>query len=67
MAQHPRVARVGLEQRREHPDRRRLPGTVRPENAVHGASANREVDAIDGDGVTERLDEAARLDCEVGL
>ena len=55
-------ARVRAQQRREHPDRRRLAGPVRPEHAVHRAGADGQVDAIDGARLTERLHEAGGLD-----
>ena len=65
--EHPRGARVGAQQRREHADRRRLAGAVRAEHAVDGAAAHREVHAVDGAGVAEGLDEAGGLDRERGV
>ena len=43
-----RLARRRREQRREHPQRRRLAGAVRPEEAEDLARADLEVDAADG-------------------
>jgi hypothetical protein len=66
-AEYARRAGVRLEQRREDPDRGRLPGAVRPEDAVDGAGADGEVDAVDGAHVAERLHEAGGLDREWGV
>src|SRR4051812_41719559 len=56
------VARVDREQRREHPQHRRLAGTVRTEDAEDLALAHLEVDAVDGPQVAEGLHQAACLD-----
>ena len=64
VAQHPRAAGVRPQQRGEHADRRRLAGTVGPEHAVDRAARDREVDAVDGSGLPEALDEPGGLDGE---
>jgi hypothetical protein len=66
VAEHPCGALVGLEQRREHPDRGRLTGAVRPEEPVDGPGAHGEVDAVDGSRRAERLHQAGRFDGEGG-
>ena len=57
-----RVARVDRQQRREHPQHRRLAGAVRAEDAEDLALAHLEVDAVDGAQVAEGLHQAACLD-----
>ena len=60
------LARVGLEQRGEHADRGGLAGAVGAEHAVDRAATNGEIDAVDGLGVAEGLDEAGDFDGEWG-
>ena len=67
VSEHARAARVGADERREHPDRRRLAGAVGSEHAVDGPAAHAQVDAVDGAGVAEGLREARGLDRERGL
>ena len=50
---------------RDHVEERRLPGTVRADEAHDGASLDREVDVVDGDEASELL--AQRLDLEQEL
>jgi len=64
--EHPRAARVGTQERGEHPDRRRLAGAVGPEHAVHGAALDGQVDAVDGARRAKALDEPGRFDGEGG-
>ena len=59
--EHPRRAGVGAQQRRQHPDRRRLPGPIGPEDPVDRPAADRQVDAVDGADVAEVLDQTARF------
>ena len=58
----PGRAGVGLEQRRQDADRGGLAGAVGPEDAEHGAGAGRQVDAVEGLGRAESLDEALGFD-----
>jgi hypothetical protein len=53
VAEHACGPGVRAQQRGEHADRRRLAGSVRSEDAVHGPGAYGEIDAGDGLGVTE--------------
>ena len=53
------LARVGPQQTEQHPDRRRLAGAVRPEEAVHLARLDHEVEPVERPAGTERLDEPA--------
>jgi hypothetical protein len=53
---------VWTEQRGEHPDGGGLAGPIWPKDAVHRTGGYRQVDAIDGQGLAERLDQARRLD-----
>ena len=62
VAEHPGGSAVGVQQRGEHADRRRLAGAVRAEHAVDGAPPDGEVDAVDGAQLAEHLDEALGLD-----
>ena len=66
VAEHVAPSRVGPQQRREDLDRRRLAGAVGPEHAVDGAQRDLQVDAVDGAGRAERLDQALGLDGEGG-
>ena len=52
---------VGPEQRGEDAHRGGLAGPVRAEQTEHGAAGDREVDAAQGLGVAEALDEALRF------
>ena len=52
--EHARRAGVRAQQRREHPDRRRLAGAVRAEHAVDRAAAHGQVDAVDRPGRRRR-------------
>ena len=61
-AEHGRLAGVGPEDRRQHPDGRGLAGAVRPEQAEHGRGGHLEVDAVEGDDVSEALLQA--FDCD---
>jgi hypothetical protein len=54
-AQHSRRAGVGAENRRQHSDGSGLAGPVRPEQAEHGRGWHLEVDAVEGDDVSEAL------------
>ena len=56
-ARHGRPAGGGLEQGGEDADGGGLAGAVGPEQAVHGAVGDGEVDAVDGLDVAEVLDE----------
>ena len=62
--EHARAAAVGDQQRGEHLDRGGLAGAVGAEHAVDGAAGHGEVDAVDGAGRSEGLDEAGGLDGE---
>jgi hypothetical protein len=62
--EHAGAAAVGLEQRREHLDRRRLPRPVRPEHAVHAALRHGQVDTVHRPRGFERLDESFGFDRE---
>ena len=53
---------VGRQQRRQDPDRRRLPGPVRAEQPEHGPGLDPEVDPGQRDDVAERLPQALDLD-----
>ena len=64
--EHARVAGVRAQERREHADRRRLAGAVGSEHPIDGAARDREVDAVDGAGLPEALDEPGGLDREQG-
>ena len=57
-AEHGRGAAVGAQQAEQDADGRRLPRAVRAEEAVHLALADGEVEAVEGDGVAERLVQA---------
>ncbi len=54
-AQHGRLAGVGPDDRRQRSDGRGLAGAVRPEQAEHGRGRDLEVDAVEGDDVSEAL------------
>ena len=64
---HPRLACVGRDQRGEDVDRRRLAGTVGPEQGEHRSGGDVEVDPVEGDLLAVGLLEAAGLDGERGL
>jgi hypothetical protein len=55
-------AGVGLEQRREHADRRRLAGAVGAQQSEHAARWRREVDPVQGPDVAEGLHQAGHVD-----
>ena len=55
-------ARVGAEQAEQHPDGRRLAGAVGPEEAVHLARLDLEVEAVERTDVAERLLQRRDLD-----
>jgi hypothetical protein len=55
-AKHRGLAGVDREQRREHPQRRRLPRPVRAENPKDLALTDVEVDSVDGTELAECLD-----------
>ena len=56
------VAGVGPQECREHRDRRGLARAVRAEHPVDRSGRDPQVDAVDGTGATEGLDEAVGLD-----
>ena len=56
------LARVRREERREDVDRRRLAGTVRPQQGEDRARSDVEVDPVEDDAVAERLAQAADPD-----
>ncbi len=58
----PGFAGVGLQQRREHPDRGRLARAVGPEHAIDRALGDRQIDAVDRARLAEALREAGGLD-----
>ena len=62
VAEHRGPAARRLEQRGEHADRGGLAGAVGAEQAVDGAAADRQVNAVQGPRGAEGLDQAARLD-----
>ena len=53
MSEHGRAARRRGEEGREHLDRRRFPGSIRPEKSEHLRAGNVERDPIDRDLVAE--------------
>ena len=55
------LALVGLVRTGEDLDQRRLAGAVLAEQAVHLAGTDLEVDAVEGPGAGELLDDAAHL------
>ena len=55
-------ARVGAEQPEQHADRRGLARAVRPEEAVHLAGLDDEVEPVERPGRAERLDEPGEGD-----
>ena len=52
-AEHRQAARVRKDDRHHHPDRRRLAGAVRADEAVQRAARDDEIEMIDGSGGTE--------------
>ena len=58
VAQHPGLAGVGPEDRRQDPDGGRLAGAVGPEEAEDGAGRHEEVDAVERGNIPEPFDEA---------
>ncbi len=67
-AEQPEAPRGGVHQAEQHPDRRGLAGAVRPEEPVHAARRNREVDVIDGElPAAEPHGEATRGDGQASL
>src|SRR5581483_1107897 len=52
-------AGVGIEDAGDHPDRRRLPRAVAPEETRDRAAVDGEGDAVDGTNFVERLDDVA--------
>ncbi len=62
-AEHARAAGSGAEQRREHAYERGLARAVRPEQALHRAGRDDEVDAIESPGLAERDGDPFDLDC----
>ena len=65
VAEHASLARVGLDDADQHPERGGLAGAVGAEDAVDRALGHREVDPVDRERAVEPLDEAARLDGEI--
>jgi hypothetical protein len=61
-AGHADRARVGLEQRRQHADRRGLAGAVGPQQPEHGAVCGLEVDPVERAHVAEGLHEPGDAD-----
>jgi hypothetical protein len=57
-----RGARVGGREPEQHPERRRLPGAVRPEEPRDGAGPHHQVQAVDGPDVAEPLGQPADRD-----
>ena len=53
-------AAVGAQQPGDHRERGRLAGTVRPDESEERPRRHRQVDAVDGTGVAELLDDAAQ-------
>jgi hypothetical protein len=62
--EHAGRTRVRLDQGGQHPDRRRLPGAVGPEDAVDGTGRHGQVDAGDSGRPPVGLDQPRRLDRE---
>ena len=62
-SEHPRLAAVRFEHRRQDPNSGGLPAAVRPEQAQHSAGLDRKIDSVEGDDFAEPLDEPARGDC----
>jgi hypothetical protein len=52
----------GLEQRGQHPDRRRLPGAIRPEQPVRLSGRYLQVQMVDSDVVAEPVGQARAAD-----
>ena len=66
VARHPGRARSGRQKRRQHVNRRRLAGAVRPEEAVDLSRGDAEIDSVHGPGaVLEFPDELGCLDCVI--
>jgi hypothetical protein len=68
VAEHPHRAGVGTDQAEQRPDRRRLAGSVGPEEPVHLALLDDQVQAVDGHPApaaagTESLVQTGDLDC----
>ena len=61
-AEQPHRAGVRPQQAEQHPDRGRLAGAVGPQEAVHLAGADLEVQPVEGDGAAEGLAEPGDLD-----
>ena len=61
-AQQAHGSAVGFHHAQQDPDRRRLPGAVGPEETVHLALANRQLEAIERPGLTESLCQIVDLD-----
>ena len=67
VTRHARRARGGRQQRGEHQHRRRLPGAVRPQEAVDLAGRDLQVDPVDGPrAVLEFADQTLNLDARGG-
>jgi hypothetical protein len=66
-AEEPRCAGVGAEHSEQDTDRRRLPRSVRAQEAVNFAGAHVEVELVEGAERSERLDESFDLDREFGV
>src|SRR5439155_19012211 len=56
-------ARVGTQQPQEYPDRGGLAGSVGPEEAVHFAGADGQIETVERAGPPERLVQAGHRDC----
>ncbi len=61
-AQQVDLAGVGTEQAEQDSDGGRLAGAVRPEEAVHLARTDVEIEPVEGDGVPEVLDQTGDRD-----
>src|SRR5690606_19885448 len=66
MAHDPDLALVGAQQARDDAQRRRLACAVRAEQGMQLAGRDREIEAVDGVNVIERLCEAAYFEREHG-
>ena len=62
-AEHGDTAAVRVEESEHQPDRRRLPGPVRPEQGDRGPTRDRQVDAVEGQDLTVRARDPVEGDC----
>jgi hypothetical protein len=65
-AEHPDRAAVRPQQAEQHPQGRGLSGPVRAQEAMHLAGAHLQIEAVEGPGAPEGLDQARAVDGQVG-